>query len=442
MSEPHVSASVFVDPVCAISTVERGPTKRQLCKLLFLSALVALSAHILFLMALPPRFQRDQSGDNFRYYYPVATNLVAGRGLALRSQPALTYPPGIPMLYAATFWVSDVTGIDRSLGMRLQQAFFAMISAILVGLVAMPLFGWRIAAIATVLWSTYPFNLWLTKQPDPTPLLAALLLVSAFLFQRWLNNSRRWTRYGVLLGGTFAIAALTKPSTIALPILFVVLVWVCQIETTRGNRLLLSLCIVITYLVLLLPWEIWAQHVSGKWIPLCTNGPNVLIDGLTFGTERGLKPVAAPEGVRALMQDAIMRYPQLKTSGSIAMFVLMQVRTRPLVLAELFLIKGARTWYGIESHTGETGVILIQLCYLVALPFGLRMAWRGSSAQRNFVLVAVGIVAYFWVMTVFFALPLLRYMVPATCFFLIAIAVAIDATVAQRFTKPISRKED
>ena len=65
--------------------------------LLSLSAVVALVAHLLFLLLLPQPWHKNQSSDYVGYYEPVAHSLIAGNGFYLHSKPALTYPPGIPM---------------------------------------------------------------------------------------------------------------------------------------------------------------------------------------------------------------------------------------------------------------------------------------------------------------------------------------------------------
>jgi hypothetical protein len=71
-------------------------SERQRFPLLSLSAVVALGAHLLFLLLLPQPWRRNQSSDYIQYYEPVAQSLIAGNGFYLHSKPALTYPPGIP----------------------------------------------------------------------------------------------------------------------------------------------------------------------------------------------------------------------------------------------------------------------------------------------------------------------------------------------------------
>ena len=132
-----------------------------------------------------------------------------------------------------------------------------------------------------------------------------------------------------------------------------------------------------------------------------------------------------PDAVRALTQDAVVHYQNLKTTPSILRFLITQARVKPIAVLELFSLKAVRSWYGSESHRFEKAVAIIQLCYLPFVVLGLRRAWKGSRKQRNFVIVALGIVVYFWAMTVFTALPLLRYMVPAVSLLIICAATVL-----------------
>jgi 4-amino-4-deoxy-L-arabinose transferase-like glycosyltransferase len=277
------------------------------------------------------------------------------------------------------------------------------------------------------MWSTYPFHLWLTKQPDPTSAFSLLLLLGALLFVRWSADGRRCVQYGCLVGLSLGLAALIKPFAIALPVIFVGLACVCVIPCRPRQRALFSFCVAIVYLLAISPWEVWAREVSGQWIPLCTNGPNVLIDGLTLGTVRGMKPVWMPQNVRALTQDAVEHYKDLKTTASIANFVIAKIREEPRAVAQLLLIKAGRSWYGSESHAFEKWVVVIQLLYLPFVIFGVREVSKGDRQQRNFLLTTAAIVMYFWALTTFAALPELRYLVPAMSLIMIIAAVAFDA---------------
>jgi hypothetical protein len=63
---------------------------------------------------LPAPWQPIQSSDYRTFYEPMARQLAAGRGYYLPSgKPALTYPPGIPIVYGATFWLAERAGLSH-----------------------------------------------------------------------------------------------------------------------------------------------------------------------------------------------------------------------------------------------------------------------------------------------------------------------------------------
>src|SRR5438445_11679948 len=98
------------------------------------------------------------------------------------------------------------------------------------------------------------------------------------------------------------------------------LAWMCTAPCRPRHRGRFSFCVLVAYLLLISPWEVWAWRVSGHCIPLCTNGPNALTDGLTFGTVRGLKPVPMPESVPTLTEDALAHAQPPSTRARIASF--------------------------------------------------------------------------------------------------------------------------
>jgi 4-amino-4-deoxy-L-arabinose transferase-like glycosyltransferase len=412
--------------------------------LLSISGAIALLSHILFLLLLPTALQRAPSPDYVKFYEPVAQTLAAGGGFTLASKPALLYPCGIPIMYAATFRMADALSIPRKTGLRILEALSLTLTSVLVSLLALQILSWRVALVASTMWSVYPFHLWLTQQPDSTSAFSLLLLCGVLLFVRWCTRGQRSVRYGCLVGLLLGIAALIKPIAIALPIVFAGLACICVVPCRPRQRTLFSFCIVVAFLLTISPWEVAAREASGQWIPLCTNGPNVLIDGLTLGTVRGVKPVWMPKNVRALTQDAVDHYRDLKTTRSIAKFLIAKIREEPIVVAQLFLIKAARSWYGNESHTFEKWVVVIQFFYLPFVLYGARKMFMGDHQHRNFLLIVAAMVLYFWAMATLTALPELRYLVPAMSLVMIVAAVAFDAFAAhclQRLSSARHRAE-
>src|ERR1022692_1897203 len=129
------------------------PSTRERLFLLVVSVALSLASHVVFLRFLPSLWQRNESADYRVFYEPVARQLAAGRGFHLPSgKPALKYPPGIPIVYGATFWLADRTGLSYETGVVALQALLAILSGALVAALALQCYGARVALPACVLW--------------------------------------------------------------------------------------------------------------------------------------------------------------------------------------------------------------------------------------------------------------------------------------------------
>ncbi len=421
------------------------PATRSKLFLLVVSVALSLAAHLVFLRALPAPWQENQSGDYHVFYEPVARQLAGGHGFYLPSgKPALKYPPGIPVVYGATFWLSDRVRMPHETGLRALQGLLTVATSVMVAMIAFENFGARAGLAACFLWSTYPFHLWLSKQPSAEPLVSVLLAASVLAFSRWLSNGRGVLVWGSVCGAVAAFAALAKPFNIGLAAVFAILPWVCDVKCTRRTRAAFSATVLIAFSLSILPWEIWASRTAGHIIPLCTNGTATLLDGITFGTGRNKvqKPPALPRPVELLAKDFAAHRKDLQSNSEVVTLLIAHTRRSPLPVALLFLTKAAVSWYGNDSHHHERWALLIQLFYLPLFTFGALVTRRGAREQRNFLFIATGITLYYWGMTTFVALPIVRYMVPAISLLMVLAGNAVGVIVAAFGWRPVLVKTE
>lgn len=398
-----------------ISRIQESPVRLRFF-VLALAAGIALLSHGIFMRFLPAPWQPIQSSDYRTFYEPMARQLAAGRGYYLPSgKPALTYPPGIPIVYGATFWLAERAGLSQQTSVKALQALLTVLSAILVAAQALQCYGARIALLACTLWSTYPFHLWLTKQPSGELLICVLLFSSVLIFVHWAAHGRASLLCGAVCGATLGFAALTKPFTIALPAVFFGLAWICSVPCRPRKRAVFSLALLFVFALSLSPWELWVWRVSGEFVPLCINGPASMADGITFGGFRKgahSHPVV-PANVAALAKDLASHREDLLTTGGIVRLLSVEAKEKPIDVASLFLTKAVQAWYGNDSHTHEKWTALIQLFYLPLFAAGAGLAWLRGRQEKNFLLIAAGVTLYYWAMTTVAALAIVRYMVPA-----------------------------
>jgi hypothetical protein len=270
------------------------------------------------------------------------------------------------------------------------------------------------ALVSSLLWMTYPFALWFTKQPNrEIPFLAVFYGGFCLFWYVLLRKSRAWPLY--FLSGLLAgFAMLIRPIAIGIVMVMSIVLWVMGREMTARFRLFLVAMLLLGNLVAIAPWEAWVYSMTGRIVMLSTGGAPGIRDGLTFAVvPKGYRQeIKVPEDVAALMRDIRVHSDEMQSLRGIVSVLTEKWRLQPLPVAKLFTLKAARSWYGTDSGRFETPILLIQTAYLILALWGSGAAWRRGGITKQ---LAIGIwllVLYFWGMTVL-ALSILRYMVPA-----------------------------
>lgn len=150
---------------------------------LVLAGVFILSIFVILLCwsALPEVFRINESADYIVFYEPVARNLLAGRGLiGTDGTIAVRYPPGYPFILAGIFGLSKLLNIPEGIALSAFILLGMGLASVLVYLLARTVWGTFPALFSSLVWITYPFTLWLTKQPNSeVPFLAFFMGVFA-----------------------------------------------------------------------------------------------------------------------------------------------------------------------------------------------------------------------------------------------------------------------
>ena len=299
------------------------------------------------------------------------------------------------------------------------------LSCLLVLRVAESVFNQRVAIISALLWVTYLFNLWLVKQPNTEVPFILLLYSALWFFLRGINHGRpaSFVTVGALLGA----AALVRPIALFLPFVLVLLL-LLQPSISLGRRFVGAFSIVLMFLIVILPWEIKLKSETSHIVPLSTNGPSSMLDGLTFATKVGNEGDRAwvPNTVERLAEHVRENQRSLHTAGQVTEFMVAQARKDPVAVIEMGLMKILRCWYGTNAMWHERPTALIQAFYLLLAIPGIWLAQRRFPEKRFLLLSLLMVVIYFWAMTVM-VLSILRYMVPAMGILLMFGAVSLDS---------------
>jgi hypothetical protein len=363
---------------------------------------------------LPIQFRINDNSDYIGFYKPVAHNILAGHGLITPDGgPALRYPPGYPLLLAGIFGLSQLLEIPEETGLSAFVLLCMGLTSVLVYLLAQSVWGPLPALISALIWMTYPFTLWLTKQQGSEMPFLVVFFGGVYLFWRaLLCKTRSWPVFFLsrLLMG---FSMLIRPIAIGVVMVISIVLWLVGREIAARFRLFLIIMLHLGSLVTVLPWEMWVYSITSRVVMLSTGGVPSIRDGLTFAVaSKGYRQeIKVPEDVAALMRDILVHSDEMRSLDGIVSFLTEQLRVQPLTVAKLFTLKAVRSWYGIDSGRFEIPIMLIQTFYLVLILWGSGVAWRRGGITKQLAISIWFLVLYFWAMTML-ALSILRYMVP------------------------------
>jgi 4-amino-4-deoxy-L-arabinose transferase-like glycosyltransferase len=369
---------------------------------------------VAFWAVLPKSWRVNESSDFTYFYEPVARQILNGRGATLPGgEPALRYPPGHPMLLAIVFGISEVLGMQQTTALAAWILLCTSLSSTLLFLLASQVFDLHTGLISAVLWITYPFQLWLTKQPNSEIPFTMLFFASVLLFWRGRLSPKRYWLSDLGTGFLAGLAALIRPIAIGLAPIYAV--WLLgQRSLAWRARLVSSAILLAGFLVATGPWEAWVYAQSRQIIPLSSGGASSMWDGLTYALG-GDQPASSriPASAEALMINLMKQRskPQAQSIGGLLSILYLETAQNPAGAFQLLGHKLARSWYGTESGRLEGLNLAVQAVYLLAIAWGGLALWQSKAAQRGYLLFAIVLTVYFWLMTVS-ALSILRYMVP------------------------------
>ena len=393
-------------------------TRRREGLLVMTLFIVAMLASGMFWAVLPAEYRENQSTDYALAYEPVARNIVAGRGVTLEGDIATRYPPGFAVLLAGIFRLGDALHVaDETMVLAFRLLCVGLAVVLIYGLARL-LWSPRAALIPAVAWMTYPFALWLTKQPNSEvpfiPVFFAAMLVFWWALLHERGGGARAGAFYLAAGALSGAAMLIRPAALGLSIVMALLVLLFAARATAlRTRLLYGALVVLGSILVVLPWEAAVYARTSAIIPLSSGGPATIYDGLTFLAvpKDYRREVAIPEDVADLMWAIHERRAEATTTGGVFTVLVDEARVAPAAFIKLMLIKLARSWYGIDSRVMERPTLLIQIVYLLLATWGTLYCVRQGGAARRLIGGNWLIVFYFWAMT-FTVIPLLRYMTP------------------------------
>jgi 4-amino-4-deoxy-L-arabinose transferase-like glycosyltransferase len=230
--------------------------------------LVALLARVVVVLATPHFIPKTDSAD----YDRIAVSLVAhGRfpGSILAPGPSALRPPLFPYALAAAYRVVGVgSATTRWEAGRLLEAALGAVTVLLIGVIALRLWGRRAALVSSALAAVYPPLVLVGSSLMSESLFIPLALASvlAALIARSSTNRLRWCLLsGLLLG----LGALTRGNGIALLLPIAALVWTGRPVLSR-RALAAPLVVAIAVALTLVPWTVRNANAFHELVPITT----------------------------------------------------------------------------------------------------------------------------------------------------------------------------
>jgi hypothetical protein len=207
---------------------------------------------------------------------------------------------------------------------------------------------------------------------------------------------------------------LVRPAAVGLPLVLAAVVLVGTWRKNWANGFARAGLVLAAALATVAPWEAFIAAETGVFAPLSSSGSLSVYDGLTFAvSDKDYRsPVESPRAAEEFMTAVDARW----AAGERAMFrvALEEGLANPTGASQVGLWKIGRAWYATDSQRLDGWLLLLQIPYLVML---VGVSWRSLRSPgdaRSLAFLVVGIVGYFWLVTVA-VLSILRYMAPAIC---------------------------
>lgn len=368
---------------------------------------------LLFWAVLPKQFAVNEGSDYFYYYEPIARSLLRGDGITINGIFADRHPPGYAVLLSGVFWLASLLHLPEGFVYASFTLLCAGMATVFIFLLAESIWGAAGGWAAALFFTTYPFFLWLTKQPSTEIPFIAFFYATIYVF--WLglearhNPHRMFFLAGVLAGVTMLI----RSAGFGMGIVMAALIFALKKQTRAGQKVMLAALLLAGNLLAIAPWEAQLYIQTGQVILLGTNGPPSVRDGLTFGVNpKGYRvQFDLPADVLALQQKFLAEKDEPLSAGALAQSIWTHLKHEPVAMLRLLVIKTGRSWYGTDSGQSERAIIAIQLLYGIFLLYATHAAWQKHGMTGALLTVTYVFVFYFWGLTML-VLSILRYTTP------------------------------
>lgn len=308
-------------------------------------------------------------------------------------------PPLYPLMISVIY---SVAGAD-AFWVRLAQIGLSLATVWLVSLLAFRLGGKQASLFAAVLASFYPLWTFFSAMIMAEVLLVFLVTLSCYLAIRF--DEARGLGLAVALGSTLGLAVLCKPVVAAWIPLIAVILWRKSGWAIHKGVLNQVVSVLCGFLVVLVPWMLRNEVVTGHRFVVSTNlGMNLLVGHEprargSYVDERNYLAMHAKIGEG--ISDVVVR------DAAVAREVLGWIAKDPVRTMKLAMRKTFLLWNSVLEGTSRSATTLHFVTGTIVVLLGLWGITRFRSDTLSWI---VGAAALAWtvVHALFFAHPRFR----------------------------------
>lgn len=409
-------------PVAPFHAPQESPTRASATRLLLAVAILALVALCLTALAF-----REPGYMDAYYYYHVAANIAAGRGLTedviwiyLTDPPALTHPSHLYWMPLVSFIALPALTLFSGSFLPAQAPFIllsvgAIAASVVLARQLLPGAYRPLAAALLTLFSGYCFVYWVAIDAFGAYTLAALLaFVATAALLEGQQSRKRAAILGALMGMGTGIAHLARADG---PLILVAcaVVLLAHRDRTPPHKAAALGAALASYLLVMLPWFLRNLSVSGSPLPpgglqtiFLTEYNEFFSYGLSLDLahylEQGVGAMLIGKGAAALRNLGVLFILQYWLVP-FAAFGWWSLRQRPLMAAPLVY---ATLLYGVMTllftyPSGRGAMLHSSIALLpwlsIAAVKGIEVVvywtaarlphWKPALATRNFTLLAL-----------------------------------------------------
>ena len=231
--------------------------------------LVAAALALLLRVGYCALFQHEPGSDQ-KVYHVAAVDLLEGKGyLYLGGQPTAFYPPGNSMLLAG--WYAITT--PHYLSGWARNILLGGLLVVLTYLFGLRAFGDLAARWAAMLMAIHPVAIAALGGLGYETALTCLLLGVFMLALR--AGERRGRRLLLVAAASLllGLGCLIKPICLLVPLILVATWWIMGVG---WRSVVLGVLCSAAMVAVVAPWTIRNYRVFGEFVPISTNGGNVL----------------------------------------------------------------------------------------------------------------------------------------------------------------------